>query len=195
MVQSKTRTATYADIEALPPNVVGEILFGVLHTQPRPARRHIVTASRMGGVLSPPFEFGNGGPGGWIIADEPELHLGPHVLVPDLAGWRSERLVGKGDGAYFDEVPDWVCEIQSPSTKHLDLGVKRRIYATYEVPYLWHVDPVAQTLEIFTLLKSDWLLTHTFVGGQPATAPPFNAVTFDLKLLWPFDKPFETDGF
>ena len=195
MASPNKSPATYADIEALPPNMVGEILFGSLYAQPRPARRHVVAASRIGGRLSDPFELGLGGPGGWIIVDEPELHLGPHVVVPDLAGWRVERLAGKGDGAYFEEVPDWICEIQSPSTKHIDLGIKRRIYATYEVPYLWHVDPVAQTLEVFKLQKTDWLLTHTFVGGQPVAAPPFDAITFDLKLLWPFDKPIETDGF
>jgi Putative restriction endonuclease len=195
MVQSKTKQATYADIEALPPHVVGEILFGSLHTQPRPARRHAAAASSVGAILKPPFEFGNSGPGGWIIIDEPELHLGPHVVVPDLAGWRSERLVGKGDGAYFDEVPDWICEVQSPSTRRADLGPKRRIYATNEVPYLWYIDPIQQTLEVFKRQTQDWLLTHTFGGADEVCAPPFDALTFDLKLLWPFDKPFETDGF
>ncbi len=187
--------ATYADILALPPHVVGEIIFGALQVQPRPARRHAAASSGIGGILTPPFHFGSNGPGGWIIIDEPELHIGPHIIVPDLAGWRAERLAGKGDGAYFEEVPDWICEIQSQSTRHVDIGAKRRIYATYEVPYLWYIDPVAQTLEVFKRQKNDWLLTHTFVGGQPVTAPPFDAITFDLKLLWPFDKPFETDGF
>jgi Putative restriction endonuclease len=195
MAEPKKSPATYADIEALPPHVVGEILFGSLHTQPRPARRHAAAASGVGAILKPPFEFGNGGPAGWIIIDEPELHLGPHVVVPDLAGWHSQRLVGKGDGAYFDEVPDWICEVQSPSTRRADLGPKRRIYATYEVPYLWYIDPIQQTLEVFKRQKQDWLLTHTFVGAEEVCAPPFDAIAFDLKLLWPFDKPFETDGF
>lgn len=195
MATPKTRHATYADIEALPPNVVGEILFGSLHVQPRPARRHAAAASRMGGQLGPPFELGSGGPGGWIILDEPELHLGPHVVVPDLAGWHASRLEGKGDGAFFEEVPDWICEVHSPSTRHADLGPKRRVYATYGVPYLWYVDPVAQSLEVFKLQKQDWLLTHTFVSAEEVCAPPFDAITFDLKLLWPFDKPIETDGF
>ncbi len=194
MVQTKSSQATYADIEALPSNVVGEILFGVLYAHPRPARRHTAAASRIGGQLGPPFEFGNGGPGGWIILDEPELHLGPHVVVPDLAGWRAERLTGKGDGAFFEEVPDWVCEIQSPSTRTFDVGPKRRVYGLYEVPYLWHVDPVAQSLEVFKLQNKDWLLTHTFVGNEPVAAPPFDAITFPLNNLWPFDKPIETDG-
>jgi Uma2 family endonuclease len=195
MTIAKNKSATYADIEALPSHVVGEILFGTLYSHPRPARRHAAAASRIGGQLGPPFELGNGGPGGWIILDEPEIHIGLHVIVPDLAGWRAERLAGKGDGAYFDEVPNWVCEVQSPSTKRIDLTLKRRIYATYEVPFLWYIDPVEQTLEVFKLQKSDWLLTNTFVGGQAVSAPPFDAITFDPKLLWPFDKPFETDGF
>jgi Putative restriction endonuclease len=194
MSNANTKQATYADIEALPPHVVGEILFGTLHTQPRPARRHAAAASRMGGQLGPPFEFGQGGPGGWIILIEPELHLGPHVIVPDLAGWHAERLAGKGDGAYFDEVPDWICEVHSPSTKHIDVGIKRRIYATYEVPYLWFIDPIEQLLEVFKRQKNDWLLTHTFVGGEAVCAPPFDAITFQLKLLWPFDKPIDSDG-
>lgn len=187
--------ATYADIEALPPHVTGEILYGALHTQPRPARRHSAAASSVGAILKPPFEFGVGGPGGWIILDEPELHLGPHVVVPDLAGWHGNRLVGKGDGAYFEEVPDWVCEVHSPSTRRIDRGPKRRLYATYEVPYLWYIDPVAQLLEVFRRQNQDWLLTHTFEGAAEVSAPPFDAITFELKLLWPFDKPFETDGF
>jgi hypothetical protein len=190
---AKTKIATYADIEALPPNVVGEILFGALHAHPRPARRHSAAASGIGGILTPPFNFGNNGPGGWIILDEPELHLGPHVVVPDLAGWTADRLVGKGDGAYFEEVPDWICEVQSPSTRLLDIGPKRRIYATYEVPHLWHVDPISQTLEVFKLQKQDWLLTHTFVGGEDVNAPPFDAITFPLKLLWPFDAPIKPE--
>lgn len=195
MANPKKSPATYADIEALPPNVVGEVLFGSLQTQPRPARRHAAAASSVGAILKPPFEFGNGGPGGWIVIDEPELHLGPHIVVPDLAGWRSETLIGKGDGAFFDEVPDWICEVQSPSTRRTDLGPKRRIYATYEVQYLWYIDPIQQTLEVFRRQKQDWLLTHTFGGAEEVSAPPFDAITFDLKLLWPFDKPFETDGF
>jgi Putative restriction endonuclease len=195
MAEPNRVPATYADIEALPPHVTGEILFGVLHSQPRPAAPHIGAASGLGMMLGSPYQMGRGGPGGSIILDGPELHLGPHVIVPDLAGWKAEQLAGKGENAFFEDAPDWICEIQSPSTRHIDIGAKRRIYATYKVLYLWYIDPVEQTLEVFKLQESGWLLTHTFVGGQAVTAPPFDAITFDLKLLWPFDKPFETDGF
>jgi Putative restriction endonuclease len=185
----KPEPATYADIEALPPNIVGEILFGSLVTHPRPALRHAVPTSAMSGVLGPPFQFGSGGPGGWIIMDEPELHLGPHVVVPDLAGWRREKLLGKQDALWIDVAPDWVCEVLSPSTEIYDRGDKRRIYATYSVPYLWHLDPRAKFLEVFRRQEASWLLTHTFAGDEPVSAPPFDTITFPLGQLWPLDPP------
>ena len=135
MTLVKSKPATYADIEALPPNVVGEILFGSLVTYPRPARRHAVAASHLGMALGPPFSFGIGGPGGWIIIDEPELHRDPHVVVPDIAGWRQERFTEREEGPWYEVVPDWICEIQSPSTRQNDLGPKRRIYAAWGVNF------------------------------------------------------------
>ena len=92
MLRPKSRPATYADIEALPANMVGQIIFGVLHTHPRPAPPHWKAAGELQTELNFPFGRGRGGPGGWIFAVEPELHLGPHVIVPDLAGWRRSRL-------------------------------------------------------------------------------------------------------
>lgn len=189
MAAPKQKPATYADIEALPPNVVGEILFGSLVTQPRPARRHTAAAMAIGSLVAPPFQFGTGGPGGWIIAAEPELHLGPHVVVPDLAGWRREKLVGREEGTFFDEVPDWICEVLSPATEVYDRGDKRRIYAAFEVPHLWHLDPRSRVLEVFQRQGTSWLLTHTFTGSEDVSAPPFDAISFSLGLLWPFDPP------
>lgn len=183
------KTATYADIEALPPNIVGEILFDRLVTHPRPARRHAAASSYLGGVLTPPFSFGDGGPGDWIILDEPELHLGPHVVVPDLGGWRQERLVGSSDTPWFDEAPDWICEVLSHSTKPYDIGPKRRIYATYGVGHLWYLDPASRSLEVFQRQDTAWLLTHAFIDREDVCAPPFEAITFSLGLIWPFDPP------
>jgi hypothetical protein len=185
----KSKPATFADIEALPPNVVGEILFGSLETHPRPAPRHSAAASSIGAVLAPPFGFGAGGPGGWVILDEPELHLGPHIVVPDLAGWRKERLANREDLAWFEETPDWICEVLSPSTRANDLGPKRKIYAEHGVGHLWYIDPFAQSLEIFQRVDTQWLLTQTFIGQDKVSAQPFDAITFDLGLLWPFDPP------
>ena len=194
MTLLKPRTATYADIEALPENMVGEILFGSLVAHPRPARRHAVAASHLGMALGPPFSFGTGGPGGWIIIDEPELHLGSHVVVPDIAGWRRERFTERDDGPWFEVAPDWICEVQSPSTRAIDLGPKRRIYAAYGIGYLWYVDPISKSLEVFQRQNESWLLTHTFINHEDVSAPPFDAITFPLGQLWPFDPPATADS-
>jgi Uma2 family endonuclease len=147
----------------------------------------------MGGILVQPFGFGQGGPGGWIFIIEPELHLGPHVVVPDLAGWRHEKLAGREEGAWFEEIPDWVCEVLSPATEVYDRGDKRRIYATFAVDYLWHLDPRSRVLEVFKRQDTSWLLTHTFTGRDDVSAPPFDAISFSLGLLWPFDPPADSN--
>jgi len=191
MAPVNQRSATYADIEALPPHLVGEILFGALVTHPRPATRHGIATTSLGDELVGPFQKGRGGgPGGWLFIIEPELHLGPHVVVPDIAGWRRHRLdAGAAEGAFIEVPPDWACEVISPSTERYDRGDKRRIYAHFGVQHLWHLDPRARMLEVFRLQDRNWLLTHTFVDTEDVCAPPFDAITFSLGLLWPFDPP------
>ena len=129
MAHLAQRAATYEDLLAVPEHLVAEILFGELVTHPRPAPRHAIASSALGGVLAPPFQFGSGGPGGWIFMGEPELHLGPHVAVPDLAAWRRERLPSLPETAWIGIAPDWICEVLSPSTQSYDRGEKRTIYA------------------------------------------------------------------
>ena len=189
MPQVIQRPATYADIEALPEHLVGEILFGALVTHPRPHRRHGGAATSLTDEVVGPFQKGRGGPGGWLFVAEPELHLGPHITVPDIAGWRRERMTEPPDQAFFEVPPDWICEILSNRTEKHDKGDKRRIYALFGVPHLWHVDPRARTLEVFHRQDQNWLLTHTFVDAEDVCAPPFDAITFSLGLLWPFDPP------
>jgi Uma2 family endonuclease len=133
--------------------------------------------------------MGRGGPGGWIFMFEPELHLGPHVIVPDLAAWRRARMPAMPDTAFIETPPDWVCEVLSPSTEHLDRGPKRRIYATYGVPHLWHLDPIAKLLEVFELKDQHWVLFDSFYDQVDVVAPPFSVVPFSLAALWPFDPP------
>ncbi len=191
MAQARHRSASYADIEALPPNVVGEILFGHLVTHPRPGPRHGGASSSLGALAVGAYQFGVGGPGGWIFIIEPELHLGEHVVVPDIAGWRRERFSERPDKAYFDIAPDWVCEVISPSTERYDRCQKRKIYAQFGVAHLWLLDPNAQILEVFALQGDDWLLLAAFQGTQEVTAAPFDELKFSLSLLWPFDMPPE----
>jgi hypothetical protein len=187
MTEPARKPATYADLEAVPPLRTAEILFGNLVTHPRPVPRHGGAQNSVSGVVTGPFQFGIGGPGGWIFLVEPELHLGPHVVAPDLAGWKRERLAGATDKAWIEVAPDWVCEFLSPSTEKYDRGDKRRIYGTYGVDHLWHVDPRVKSLEVFRRQGNDWLLTHTFFDNDDVCAPPFEAITFPLGLLWPFD--------
>jgi Uma2 family endonuclease len=184
MAEPKRKLATYADIEALPQHVVGEIAFGVLHTHPRPAPRHSLAASVLGEELGPPFRRGRGGPGGWVFIDEPELHLGEHVLVPDIAGWRRERIPELPDTAYFELAPDWICEVLSPSTQRFDRTDKLAIYAAFGVGHCWYVDPGARTLEVFALQNDKWLIAATYKDADPVCAPPFEAHTFNLDVLW-----------
>jgi len=191
MPDTVRKPATYADLEAVPEHLVAEILFGNLVTHPRPTRRHGGAASAVGATVVSAYQFGVRGPGGWIFVDEPELHLGPHVVVPDIAGWRRERVTEPADTPYFEVPPDWVCEIISPSTEKYDKGAKRQIYALYGVEHLWFIDPRARTLEVFVRLDKNWLLTHTFFDADEVSAPPFNELTFSLGLLWPFDPPTE----
>lgn len=179
------RRATYQDVLDAPPNRVAEVVSGVLHTHPRPAAPHTLASSSLGTDLSHAFQFGRGGPGGWWILDEPELHFGEDIVVPDLAGWRRERMREYPDAAFFTLAPDWVCEVLSPSTRRIDLHGKRPIYAREGVGHLWFVDPGDRTLEAFELREGRWLLIGTAKDDDPVYIPPFNAITFSLADLWP----------
>ena len=189
MAEPARRLANYADLEAVPEHLVAEIIDGTLETHPRPRLRHGLAASRLGGELYGPFDRGRGGPGGWTILDEPELHLGVHVVVPDLAGWRRPRLPAEPDAAFIKIPPDWVCEILSPSTRRLDRGAKRRIYAEAGVGHFWLLDPTGGELEAFALANGQWVLLGTVQRGEPVALPPFDAITFPLDDLFAFDDP------
>ncbi|MFD1331342.1 Uma2 family endonuclease [Methylopila musalis] len=181
--------ATYADLEAVPPHRVAEIVDGVLETHPRPSPRHGAAALQLGAELSFSFQRGRGELGDWIFILKPELHLGADVVVPDLAGWRRERLPREPETAYVETAPDWVCEILSPSTERLDRGPKRRIYARAGVEHLWLLDPQSKLLEAFARVADQWLLLATIGEGEEVRAAPFDAIGFPLDALFPFDEP------
>ena len=186
MAAKSNKRATYADLERLPSNVVGEILFGILHVTPRPGLSHTWVASALGSDLLQLFERGRGGPGGWIILDEPELHLGsePDVLVPDIAGWRRERLTVVPDEPFMKLAPDWVCEVVSPSTEVADRRDKMEIYARERVRYAWLVDPAQRSVEVFRLDGQEWRTLNVWSGDAKVRAEPFDAVEIDLAMLW-----------
>ena len=181
----RSRRATYQDVLDAPAHLVAEIINGTLHTHPRPAARHALATSRLTIELGGPFDRGRGGPGGWWIIDEPELHLDDEIMVPDLVGWRRERMPDYPDTAYFTLAPDWVCEVLSPSTRKLDLHEKRPLYALAGVGHLWLVDPTDRTLEAFELREGEWVLIATAKDDEPVSIRPFDAITFSLGDLWP----------
>lgn len=168
--------ATYQDVLDAPPQVVAEILDGELSLSPRPAFSHAFAGSGLGFDLGNPFQRGRGGPGGWWILDEPELHLGANVLVPDLAGWRKERLPEFPDVTWTDLPPDWVSDVLSPATRRIDLVQKSRIYAKFGVPWLWFIDPTARLVEVRHLRDGQWVIQQTADGTEPARLPPFDAI-------------------
>ena len=177
--------ATYQDVLDAPAHLVAELIGGTLHTHPRPAPRHATAGAGLIGRLGPSFSRGgDDGPGGWRILYEPELHLDDEVLVPDLAGWRRERMPELPETAYFTLSPDWVCEVLSPSTRKLDLVHKRPVYAAAGVRYLWLIDPAEHILEAFRLQDAKWQLIATVEDDDPVRIAPFDAITFSLAELW-----------
>ncbi len=184
--QLDSREATYEDLLQVPENLIAEIINGQLYTQPRPAPRHARIASVLNGTMGLPFDFGGHGPGGWVFLFEPELHLGPkpHILVPDLAGWRRERFPALPDTAWIEIAPDWVCEIVSPATNAKDRVDKMPIYATQGVQFLWLVDPDAKTLEAYRLHEGQWLRGGAWAEEAVARVEPFDAIELELKTLW-----------
>ena len=177
--------ATYQDVLDAPAHRVAEIVDGTLYIHPRPAMLQALAKSSLGSELTGPFGKGRDGPGGWWIVNEPELHLGEDILVPDIAGWRRDRMPVYPDTAYINLAPNWVCEVLSPSTRKLDLHGKRPIYAREGVGHLWFVDPIDRTFEAFELHEGRWVLIASAKDDDPVSVRPFDAVTFSLADLWP----------
>lgn len=176
------KKATYADLEALPEGVIGEILFGVLHVLPRPRLRHAAASSRLGARLGSEFDEGSGGRG-WLLLDEPELHLIDDVLVPDIAGWRRVRLPELPDAAYLTLAPDWVCEVISPSTSSVDRTDKRAIYRRERVGHLWFVDPTDRTLEVQQWSDRGYVTIGAWKDDAVVRAEPFETLELHLAAL------------
>jgi Uma2 family endonuclease len=184
MADAARKAASYEDVLAAPPHMVAEIVDGELVLSPRPASRHGAAASTLGEELGPPFKRGRGGPGGWLIVDEPELHLASNILVPDLAGWRRARMALLPDAPFLTMAPDWICEVLSPGSARFDRGKKMPLYGQAAVRNAWLVDPEERTLEVYRLVDARWSLLATFSDDERVRAEPFDAIELDLSVLW-----------
>jgi Uma2 family endonuclease len=179
------REATYDDVASAPEHLVAELVAGELQLSPRPAKPHAAAAAALAEELGPPFKRGRGGPGGWLLLFEPELHLGRDVLVPDLAGWLRARMPRLDPrDPHFTLRPDWVCEILSPSTERLDRSQKLGIYRREGVPHVWLVNPLARTLEVLALRGEHYAILAVYQAADRVRAAPFEAFELDLALLW-----------
>ncbi len=176
----------YERLLALPENLVGEIINGQLYTQPRPAGPHAVACSSLEIEIGMAYHRGRGGPGGWWIIVEPEVHFirDTEVLVPDIAGWRRERLPRVPQDQRFEGAPDWICEVLSPSTAKKDRVIKMPVYARYGVAYLWLVDPLARALEAFALYDGRWTVIGQYKDQDVVSVAPFTDIRLDLTALW-----------
>jgi hypothetical protein len=182
---ARKRPVSYQDLLGVPEHLIGEIVDGELRTSPRPSLAHAMAASSLTSELVGPFGFGRGGgPGGWVILAEPELHIVGQVMVPDLAGWRRARMPQMPDTAFAELAPDWVCEVISPSTGALDRAGKMPHYGHAGVGHLWLVDPSARTVEVFRRDGDGWRLLNAFAEDAKVRAEPFDAIELDLSVLW-----------
>lgn len=176
----------------VPEGYIGEIVNGEIVETQRPGEPHSGAATDLGTLLGGWFRFGVGGPGGWIFRDEPGIRFGDELRVPDLAAWRAERFAKPdGDGPYL-VMPDWICEVLSKGTVREDRTKKMPLYAQHGVQWLWLLDPVAQTLEVYRLREGAWLHVRSLGGDAKARIEPFDAVELDLTLVWgPMREPTE----
>ncbi len=186
MNQPAKKLTLYEELMSLPERLTGEILNGQLHAQPRPSGSHGLAESALEYELFGPFHKGRGGPGGWWILVEPEVHFirDTEVAVPDIAGWKRERMPDIPDDHRFEVVPDWVCEILSPSTASKDREIKMPLYAHYGVSYVWLIDPIKKTLEAYELIDEQWAETGQFKDKASISVKPFEAISFNLNDLW-----------
>jgi Uma2 family endonuclease len=177
--------ATLADLETLPETVLGEIIDGTLYTHPRPRPGHADFEGALVSELRGPFQRGRGGPGGWWIILEPGIQVeGSPEFVPDLAGWRRER-VPEMPAERWTVVPDWACEILSPSTRSYDQRIKRPFYARIGIRYLWFIDLDARTLTVSELVGGRWVELGVYGEDDIIRAAPFEAIELSLNDLWP----------
>lgn len=186
-VAEPKRKATYDDVLAAPEHQVAEILDGELFLSPRLATPHARASSIVGSQLVDAFDREAGDPprpGGWWILDEPELHFDQDVVVPDIAGWRRERLTRIPNAAWIEIAPDWLCETLSPSTARIDRTCKLRIYAREGVRHVWLLDPLARTLEVLVLDGDRWAIASSHGADDVVNAEPFAAVAIELSRLW-----------
>jgi Uma2 family endonuclease len=187
MSTAAPRLSTYKDLLALHEDVRGEIVAGQLRTAPSALPKHSRAMRALGSAIGKPFDDddGHGGPGGWWILLEVDVQFTSHDIVrPDVAGWRRERLVEPWDTRPIEVVPDWICEILSPSNAALDRVTKAKLYAEHGVQHFWLLDPAERILEAFELSGDLWTRIGSYDDTATANVKPFEAIELSVGTLF-----------
>lgn len=184
MADPAKKRATYDDVLRAPRHKVAEVLGGELHLSPRPRVRHAKVGTQLGSRLGGYDEDGPEGPGGWWILFEPELHLREDILVPDFAGWRTSTLAELPDAPFLEVAPDWVAEVLSPSTEHIDRADKVPVYAREGVGWVWLLDPEVRTLEVFRLDGDSYRVHGVWRDDAVVRVEPFAETDLPLAKLF-----------
>lgn len=180
------RPADWSDLAALPEGVKAEVVGGELVTAPRPRPAHGRAQAILSSNLAGPFDLGRGGPGGWWILIEPDVRLGENDIVsPDVVGWRRSRMPSFPEERPIEVVPDWVCEVASPSSVRRDRTVKSDLYLTAGVAWYWLLDPEERTLEAFVLRQGRWSRLGAWSDGDRVAVEPFDEVEMEISAFFP----------
>jgi Uma2 family endonuclease len=153
--------------------VTGEILEdGMLRTTSRPGLRHRRAGLACLDALSGINASLRGR--GWWIEVEAEIRFpAGRLAVPDLAGWRVDRVPKLPDENPLTVLPDWCCEILSPRTARDDNRLKLPLYARSQVPWSWLVDPVLRLVEVYQTVNGLPTLVTAAQEDEQRVLPPF----------------------
>lgn len=184
--RAPTPEELWAQLEALPEHLKGEIVDGELFVQPRPRFRHARTIGFIGRHLGGAFDYDDDGPGGWWIVPEPGIELsGAPEVSPDLAGWRRTTMpVVPPPDDPLRIVPDWVCEVLSPTNARWDHTKKLPFCAKVGVQWAWLIDLRDRTLEVRELQAGAWVERQVVSSEERVRLPPFEAIEMPLARLW-----------
>lgn len=192
MAKAKTQAATLAALLEKPEEDRWEIVDGELTRKEAASGKH---GSAQGATfqLLRAYRRRSGGPpsqpGGWWFASEALVELSPtDVRRPDIAGWRRERLSELPDRPPISVVPDWICEILSPTNASNDTVVKMRLYHSAQVRHYWLIDPMAETLSAFRWTPDGYLNVLSAKRDERVRVEPFEAVDFQIGVLFGDDE-------
>jgi Uma2 family endonuclease len=162
-----------------------ELIDGTLYQLPMTSFEHGHIASLIVMAIGPAYQLGKDGPGGWWIQGENDFEVdGREVFRPDAVGWRKERLPRRPKGKRIDVVPDWVCEVLSPSTRSHDLKTKAKAYARIGVAHRWYIDPEVRTFHAFELMHGRWVESGVFCDDDFVCAKPFETMGISMGDWW-----------